>query len=87
MRSTTTSPVYEIRIEDHLDNRWTEWFAGWHILHDENHTTLLRGSVSDQPALHGIIAKINALNLILISVNRIEPVTDKETIDEMKRMV
>ena len=83
-----SSPVYEIRVEGHLDSHWTEWFAEWHILHDENYTTLLRGQAPDQPALHGILTKVNALNLTLISVNRIEPIRDnQETLDEMERMV
>ena len=76
-----SSPVYEIRIEGHLDSHWTEWFAGWHILCEESHTTLLSGSVPDQPALYGILAKINALNLTLISANRIEPIRDKRDIE------
>lgn len=67
-----SSSIYEIRIEGHLDSHWTEWFSGWQIYHDENFTTLLTGQVPDQPALYGILAKINGLNLTLISANRVK---------------
>ena len=32
--------------------------------------TILRGPVADQPALHGVLAKIRDLGLCLISVHR-----------------
>jgi hypothetical protein len=36
-------------------------------------STVIRGYIPDQPALHGLLAKIRDLNLTLISVHRIDP--------------
>jgi hypothetical protein len=63
--------VYEIRLEGHLSDRWTDWFAGLAIHNDANGETTLSGTLTDQAALFGVLAKIHALNLTLISVNRL----------------
>lgn len=62
------SATYMIKIRGNLDLSWSDWFNGFTITILENETTL-EGSVPDQAALHGILAKINDLGLALISVN------------------
>jgi hypothetical protein len=69
----TTPIFYQIKIKGHLDPRWSEWFDGLTITHKPNGETLLTGPVVDQPALFGLLLKIRDLNLILLSLNRIEP--------------
>ena len=69
------SEYYEIRIEGHIGNRWSEWFAGLTLSYPQNGETLLCGRLPDQAALHGILMKIRDLHLVLISVNRIEEST------------
>lgn len=64
--------VYEIRIEGHLDYRWTDWFEGMTITLEEGGDTLLTGPVVDQAALHGLLKKVRDLGLPLISVTRVE---------------
>ena len=64
---------YEIRLKGHLEARWVEWFDGMAITLDENGTTLLRGPVIDQAALHGLLKKVRDLGLPLVSVNPVEP--------------
>ena len=59
---------YEIKIRGHLDQRWSEWFAGLKLTHLEGDETLLSGPLPDQPALHGLLERIRDLNLTLISV-------------------
>jgi len=59
---------YRIRIQGVLDQSWSDWFGGFTISYPD-HETLLEGTVTDQAALHGILAKINDLGLALISVN------------------
>ena len=63
--------VYEIRVEGHLSERWSEWFSGLTVYHDANGETTLSGSLVDQAELFGVLNKIHALNLTLISVNRL----------------
>ncbi len=61
---------YEIRVEGHLTDRWFDWFDGLAIRNDPNGETTLSGSLADQAALFGVLAKIHALNLTLVSVYR-----------------
>jgi hypothetical protein len=65
--------VYEIRVEGHLTDRWSEWFDGLAIRNDPNGETILSALFVDQAALFGALTKIHALNLTLISVNRSNP--------------
>ncbi len=63
--------TYELRIKGHLDEAWSEWFDGLVIIHENDGETILRGPVSDQAALHGLLAKVRDLGLELLAVNRI----------------
>ena len=63
--------VYEIRVEGHLPDRWSEWFAGLTLTQTEAGDTLLSGPVVDQAALHGLLARIRDLNLTLVAVERV----------------
>ena len=65
--------IYEIRVEGHLTDRWSDWFEGLVIHNDPDGETTLSGALSDQAALFGVLNKIHALNLTLISVNRSSP--------------
>ncbi len=65
--------VYQIRIEGHLDRRWTDWFGGMTITLKDNGDTLLAGPVVDQAALHGLLRKTRDLEMPLISAVRVEP--------------
>lgn len=60
--------VYEIRVEGHLGDGWTEWFDGLVIRNDPNGETVLTGLLADQSALFGVLSKIHDLNLVLISI-------------------
>jgi hypothetical protein len=65
--------VYEIRVEGHLTDRWSDWFERMAIRADPDGETTLSGPISDQSALFGVLNKIQALNLVLISVSRVSP--------------
>ncbi len=58
----------EVRIEGHLDERWSNWFSGLSIVREDDGTTILRGVVTDQAALHGLLAKVRDLGVPLLSV-------------------
>lgn len=60
--------IYAIRLQGHLDPRWSEWFDGMQIIHEPNGETLLQGAVADQTALHGLLAKVRDLGMPLLAV-------------------
>lgn len=64
--------MYEIRIKGRLGKRWDNWFDHMTSSPGANGETTLTGPVIDQAALHGLLEKILALGLQLISVCRIE---------------
>jgi hypothetical protein len=61
---------YEIHVEGHLADRWSDWFEGLAIHDDLDGETTLSGLLIDQAALIGILIKIQSLNLTIISVKR-----------------
>lgn len=70
--------TYRITVQGRLDESWSRWFNGLTIectSTDDSAITTLTGPVVDQPALRGILNKLWDLNLILISVTRIEKET------------
>ena len=75
MHAEQNSPkqeTYQIIVSGHLDIKWKDWFDGFSIAHQANNETYLIGSVADQAALHGLLAKIRDLGLSLSSVRRVE---------------
>ena len=60
---------YELRVEGHLDEHWSAWFGGLTLIREDDGTTILRGAVTDQAELHGLLAKIRDLGAPLLSVN------------------
>jgi hypothetical protein len=64
---------YEIRVRGVLDRHWSGWFSGLAVTSDEPGQTLLAGTVADQAAPHGLLAKVRDLGLPLLSVQRIDP--------------
>ncbi len=61
---------YEIRVQGHLDQCWSEWFDGLAITYDGDGNTVLRGPLVDEAALHGVLIKVRDLALPLLAVSR-----------------
>jgi hypothetical protein len=70
-RTSSKPAIYEIRVKGNLDPQWSDWFDGFTVTQQENDETLLTGLVADQPALHGLLAKIRDLGLPLLAVTHI----------------
>ncbi|MEO7061995.1 MAG: hypothetical protein ABI083_19950 [Lapillicoccus sp.] len=65
--------TYELRIDGHLDQHWSAWFDGLTLTQDEDGSTTLRGPVTDQAELFGLISKVRDLGVTLLSVQTIDP--------------
>ena len=63
MSSPGSPASYEIRVEGVLDQRWAAWLGGLHIDRD-GAQTVISGLLADQPALHGLLAKIRDLGAL-----------------------
>jgi len=64
---------YEIRIVGQLTERWSDWLGGLALRVEAGGQTTLHGPLPDQAALLGVLGQLHALNLTLISVQRISP--------------
>lgn len=62
-----------IRIKGYLDPSWQAWLEGLQILHEPDGTTVLAGQLKEQPALYGILIKLNQLSLSLLALQSTEP--------------
>ena len=63
---------YKITVKGNLEPRWSDWFDGFTVTQGANDKTTLTGQVADQPALHGLLAKVRDLGLPLLAVVRVE---------------
>ncbi len=63
---------YEIRVTGHLSSRWAAWFDGLSLTRADDGTTVIRGPIVDQAALHGVLQKLRDLGVPLISVTQLQ---------------
>jgi hypothetical protein len=64
-------PAYEIRVAGLLAPRWSAWFDGMTIDPAADGTTVIRGPVVDQAALHGLLQKLRDVGIPLVSLTQI----------------
>ncbi len=75
--SQNSRPVsYQITIEGAVREDWSDWINGMEISipngEDKSQVTILTGKVTDQAALRGLLCRLWDLNLIIISIFRLE---------------
>lgn len=61
---------YEIRLQGRLGPRWAARFEGMTLTLLEDGTTVLRGPVADQAALHGLLRRLGDLGITLLSLHQ-----------------
>ena len=64
--------IYEIRVKGRLDQRWSSWFDGLTLSYEGDDITVLRGTLIDEAALHGVLIKVRDLALPLLNVIRVQ---------------
>ena len=69
--------LHEIRVQGHLDKRWSDWLEGLTVTHESDGTTILAGPLADQAALHGVLSKLRDLALPIVSVRRVASDADR----------
>ncbi len=68
-------PVYRIRLRGHVDAAWFDTLDGLEASYEAGGETVLMGSLADQAALFGMLARVRDLGVPLLSVTE---VTEKE---------
>ena len=74
MRHIQEPDRYEIRVRGHLAPRWAAWFDGMTLVAQDDGSTVIRGPVADQSALHGLLRTLSQVGLPLLSVTPVTPV-------------
>jgi hypothetical protein len=64
---------YEIHIKGHMSADWSDWFDGLTVTNLDGGEALISGRIRDQAALHGVLARLYSLNLMLLGVRRVAP--------------
>lgn len=67
----TPTPHYEICVAGRLDARWAAWFDGLDLTDRGDGTTVLRGPVVDQAALHGVLQRLRDVGVRLLSLREV----------------
>ena len=69
----TPTPNYEIRVKGCMDaSFWADWFGGLEFTMDlEQAETTLRGPITDQAELYGLLSRLRNKGLTLISVQQV----------------
>ena len=75
-------PAYEIRVAGRLAPRWSSWFDGLDVADGDDGTTVIRGPVVDQAALHGLIQKLRDVGVPLLSLTQLPSPTPDHPIQE-----
>ena len=66
------TPLYEVRLQGHLDRRWSNRLQGLSFTFESDGTTILTGQIPDQAALHGLLTQIRDLGVPIVSIRRID---------------
>ena len=74
--------LYEIRVEGQLGSRWATWFDGMSLTAEDDGTTVIRGPVVDQAALHGLLHTLRDLGVTLLSLTPLAPEGTVESPDQ-----
>ena len=71
--------TYEIRLRGRLAGHWAARFDGLTLTTLDDGTTVLRGPVADQAALHGALRRLADLGIPLLSLREQGDDTDPTT--------
>lgn len=64
----TDSATYDIRVEGHLDDHWSDRLGGVALTRNVDGTTTLTGRLADQAQLYGVLAGLRDIGATLLSL-------------------
>lgn len=71
--ATSAGRTYRIRLERHLGPAIAAHFPEFDLRHEPDGTSVLIGALPDQAGLHGALARVRDLGLVLCEVRSAEP--------------
>ena len=71
---------YRIEIQSNIDHEWSAWLGNFELTHTDEGHTVLTGDVTDQAALHGLLARIRDLGIPILLVARLYPAEDNQIV-------
>jgi hypothetical protein len=69
--------TYEVRVDGHLDDRWSAWLGVRALVRDDDAATTLVVEVADQAQLHSVLTAIRDLGVGLLSLRVMHPAGDR----------
>jgi hypothetical protein len=74
MTSTrSAATTYEIRVDGHLDDHWSDRLGGLAVVRNGDGTTTLTGPVADQAHLHGVLTGLRDIAATLLELRAVTP--------------
>jgi hypothetical protein len=70
MDNSAADHEYRILLDGYPDASWADWFSQATFDHSDDGKTVLTVHIPDQPALMGLLIKLNNLGLVLIQITR-----------------
>jgi hypothetical protein len=68
-----TGSTYEIRVEGHLDDHWSDRLGGLALTRHADGTTTLTGRLADQSQLYGVLSGLRDIGAALLSLGSDRP--------------
>ena len=79
--SQRLSRYYQVTVEGKIDASWSDWLGGMRLVSQQEtdgiQVTILSGVLVDQVALRGLLNQMWDLNLVLRSVQEVNPSTSQ----------
>jgi len=67
---------YRIELQSEVEGDWSEWLGGLTLQHTADGRTILTGTLADQCALHGLLARIRDLGIPILLLARLDLAED-----------
>ena len=67
--------AYEVVVDGHLDDRWSDWFGDVVIRRRADGTTSITALLVDQAQLHGLLAGLRDVGVVLTELRTLAPAT------------
>ncbi len=71
MNSARTT--YDIRVDGHLDDHWSAWLGAFDLTREPDGSTRIGVEVADQAQLHGILAALRDIGVVLTELRATQP--------------